>query len=169
LRLDCLSYLQYQGTPVKASRLFAGNEHEEQTKKIADHFNRQVDYYKTVEFDPTIIRHLKENSASAAVASTEELINQSLFAKRDLSQFAVYEEAYHQLIQDIITQQQASTKLILQRTVVKQLFVDGGFSKKRHLYELTRVGFPAAQCFCGFGGSGHFYWHGIGNSPGMER
>ncbi|EOR95143.1 Rhamnulokinase RhaK in alpha-proteobacteria [Arcticibacter svalbardensis MN12-7] len=35
LKKDCLCYISYKGNPVKASRLFAGNEHEQQTKKIS--------------------------------------------------------------------------------------------------------------------------------------
>ncbi len=35
LKQDCLCYMQYQGMPVKASRLFAGQEHEKGVKKIA--------------------------------------------------------------------------------------------------------------------------------------
>src|SRR3569832_107871 len=36
LQQDCLCFLQYQGKLVKASRLFAGNEHEQQVKRIAE-------------------------------------------------------------------------------------------------------------------------------------
>src|SRR6185295_16851853 len=35
LKKDCLCYMDYHGKQVKASRLFAGNEHEQQVKKIA--------------------------------------------------------------------------------------------------------------------------------------
>ena len=38
MQYDCLCYLQYKEKPVKAARLFAGNEHEVQTKKLASHF-----------------------------------------------------------------------------------------------------------------------------------
>src|SRR5690606_6236149 len=40
LKADCLCYMQYQGKPVKASRLFAGHEHEQAVKRIAQHFNQ---------------------------------------------------------------------------------------------------------------------------------
>ena len=48
--------------------------------------------------------------------------------KGDLSGFLNYEEAYHQLISDIIFQQVYSTNLVLENTPVKRIFVDGGFS-----------------------------------------
>ncbi len=147
LQQDCLSYLQYNGTPVKASRLFAGNEHEEQVKKIADHFSQHIDCYRTVKFDAEKIQALKKKVAPADVSDTKEIISKSLFAKRNLSQFVSYEEAYHQLIQDIVTQQKASTKLILQGAAVKQIFVDGGFSKNPVYMNLLAEAFPDFEVF----------------------
>jgi sugar (pentulose or hexulose) kinase len=147
LQQDCLSYLQYNGMPVKASRLFAGNEHEEQVKKIADHFSQHIDCYRTVKFDAEKIKALKKKVAPADVSDTKEIISKSLFAKRNLSQFVSYEEAYHQLIQDIVTQQQASTKLILQGAAVKQIFVDGGFSKNPVYMNLLAEAFPDFEVF----------------------
>ena len=40
LKQDCLCYLSYDGKPVKASRLFAGYEHEQQVKRLAEHFQK---------------------------------------------------------------------------------------------------------------------------------
>ena len=51
LQKDCLCYLSYQGRPVKASRLFAGYEHEQQVKRLADHFHKDPAYANTVAYD----------------------------------------------------------------------------------------------------------------------
>jgi sugar (pentulose or hexulose) kinase len=147
LKHDCLSYLHYQGKPVKASRLFAGNEHEEQVKRIAEYFNENTARYKTVEFDPEVIMALKRKMVPIDITNTIELINQSLFAKRDLSQFESDEEAYHQLMQDIMTQQKVSTELILKGTDVKRIFVDGGFSKNSVYMNLLSAAFPQLEVF----------------------
>ena len=40
LKKDCLCYIGFKGKPVKASRLFAGYEHEQQVQKLAMHFNQ---------------------------------------------------------------------------------------------------------------------------------
>jgi sugar (pentulose or hexulose) kinase len=42
LQQDCLCYLTREGKPVKASRLFAGHEHDEAVKKIAADFGVEV-------------------------------------------------------------------------------------------------------------------------------
>ena len=62
LENDCLCYMHYKGIPVKASRIFAGHEHEIQVKRIADHFNQNHIRYRTIEFDPEIILQLKRHN-----------------------------------------------------------------------------------------------------------
>jgi hypothetical protein len=64
LKDDCLSYLQYQGKPVKASRLFSGYEHEQQVKRIAAHFKTDIIKYRNVPFDAKIIDRLKAKEQS---------------------------------------------------------------------------------------------------------
>ena len=129
LHQDCLCYLSYQGKPVKASRLFAGYEHEQQIKKLAVHFNKAENYYITVNCDTTILKQLHPARSRQVNDDSGAMQQQSAFAERDLQSFASYEYAYHQLIKDIIEQQVKSTKLVLSDTPVKRIFVDGGFSK----------------------------------------
>ena len=147
LKHDCLSFLQYKNKPVKAARLFAGNDHEEQVKRIAEHFHQSVIRYRTMEFDRDIITALKEKFPATDITDTVQLINKSLFAKRDLSLFDSDEEAYHQLMLDIITQQKVSTQFILNGAEVKRMFVDGGFSKNSIYMNLLASSFPDMEVF----------------------
>lgn len=55
LAKDCLCYLQYKGLPVKASRLFAGQEHEDAVKRIAAHFDQSPFFYRDIDFDPETV------------------------------------------------------------------------------------------------------------------
>lgn len=146
LQLDCLCYLHYQGKPVKASRLFAGNEHEEQVKHIAAAFNQSPAKYKTMEFDREVIKRL-QSLPQPDTSNMHDLIYKSLFARRDMAAFATDEEAYHQLITDIITQQKASTELILKGSTVKRIFVDGGFSQNAIYMNLLAQAFPQHEVF----------------------
>jgi sugar (pentulose or hexulose) kinase len=108
LKQDCLCYISYTGNPIKASRLFAGNEHEQEIKKLAELFNQPTDNYKAVDFNITIYKNLIESGT---------LFNAD-----------TYEEAYHQVIFNIIQKQVTSTNLVLHNADVGQIFVDGGFS-----------------------------------------
>lgn len=148
LQCDCLSYMTYQGKPVKASRLFGGNEHEQQVKRIADFFNQNPVHYKTMEYNAQIIAALqKTENVDLKNKPAKDLLKESLFQQRDLSAFSSDEEAYHQLILDIATQQFASTQLVLKGTEVKRIFVDGGFSKNTIYMNLLASFFPKMEVF----------------------
>ncbi len=147
LKHDCLSFLQYKGKPVKAARLFAGNDHEEQVKRLSDYFNDSTVRYETIEFNRETMEVLEKKVPTVEVSDTIQLISRSLFAKRDLSVFYSYEEAYHQLIRDIIIQQKVSTQFILNGTTVKRIFVDGGFSKNSIYMNLLASSFPDMEVF----------------------
>jgi sugar (pentulose or hexulose) kinase len=129
LKQDCLCFISYKGNPVKASRLFAGYEHEQETKRLAVHFSKQKDYFQTVTYDANLLKRIKLQLGSKQSVKDSAMVGASGFSERNLADFASYEEAYHQLIADIIVQQVKSTNLILNGSPVKKIFVDGGFSK----------------------------------------
>lgn len=144
LKDDCLSYLQYQGKPVKASRLFSGYEHEQQVKRIAAHFKTDVIKYRNVAFDPEIISYLK---AKKQLVTQDAKAKTSVFEKRDLSEYHTDIEAYHQLVLDLINLQVFATGLVLKGTPVKRIFVDGGFSKNSVFMHLLALAFPTIEVF----------------------
>ena len=131
LENDCLCYMTYQGKPIKAARLFAGFEHEQQTQNIAKHFNLPSDFYKNIDFDAKIIDLLRGRNREIIRGFTSATVRTaSLFEQRDLNDLETVKVAYHQLILDLMAQQVASTRLVLNdQTPVKRIFVDGGFSK----------------------------------------
>ncbi len=112
LRNDCLCYMSYKGIPVKASRLFAGFEHDEQVKLIASHFHKSPQFYKQVSYEPSIINNSKNISDTLP----------------DPALFKSFEEAYHHLIFNLVKKQSVSSGYIMTKNV-KNIFVDGGFSQ----------------------------------------
>lgn len=121
LRNDCLCYLSYEGKPVKAARLFAGYEHEVQVKRLAQHFDKPADYYKNILLTESLLPK----------QGIEKYYDN--FSDLDIASFPDYETAYHCLMHFIVYAQAKSTKLVLEDTDVKRIFVEGGFSKN-HLY-----------------------------------
>ncbi|MEO6329921.1 MAG: FGGY family carbohydrate kinase [Ginsengibacter sp.] len=145
---DCLCYLSYHGSAVKASRLFAGFEHEQQVNRIAHHFNQTSVKYQCMKFDPEIILKLQTGhklTSNHKIGRT--ILKQSIFAQRDMQSFASDEEAYHQLILDIVTLQLASTQLVIEGTEVTRIFVDGGFSKNAVYMNLLASFFPGHEVY----------------------
>lgn len=146
LNNDCLCYMTYRGNPVKASRLFAGNEHEKETRRIAQHFGLSNGWYKQVNFDASLINGKRFNDIDLNVS---ELISvpEFSFAKRNLDEFDTAAQAYHELVTDIIKCQFYSTALVLKGTDVRRIFVDGGFSKNPVYMNLLAAIFPQQEIY----------------------
>ncbi|MFL5743478.1 MAG: FGGY-family carbohydrate kinase [Niastella sp.] len=149
LQQDCLCYMEYRGKPIKASRLFAGYEHEQQTKRLAAHFNVALDYYKTVAFNADLLSSsaVTAGTGSDSKAAKSAMVQESAFGVRDLNSFANYETAYHQFMADLMTQQVASLNLVLHNSPVKKIFVDGGFSKNPLYMNLLANAFPKHEVY----------------------
>lgn len=135
---DCLCYLDYKGRAIKASRLFSGNEHEKQSKLLAEHFLVQPEHYKKVAFDRKIFARLKGQPVPQ--------LNGLSFAQRDYALYKTYEEAYHQLIFDLVAQQVISTALVINDDT-KRIFVDGGFSKNPVFMNMLAAAFPKLEVY----------------------
>lgn len=144
LQQDCLCYIEYGGNPVKASRLFAGNEHEQQVKRLAEHFSVPADQYKQVAFIPALQQSLQDAGNASLAASG---LTVSAFGQRDLSAFNSYEEAYHQLIFDIMQLQKTATSLVLGHKKVSRIFVDGGFAKNPVYMHMLAATFPDREVY----------------------
>ena len=146
LNCDCLCYISFKGKPVKASRVFTGNEHEQQSKKIMEHFGKPEEFYQNVKYDPVIVSRLKGKCDPVKLSLKSAELVSSSFAHRDLNSFPNAEEAYHQLIIDLVDLQAESTKLVLNDRV-KRIFVDGGFSKNEIYMQLLAAAFPGIEIF----------------------
>jgi len=147
LHEDCLCYLSYEGQPVKASRIFAGYEHEQQVQRLAGFFNKPLTYYTTVNVDPELLKKQKLAIKNLQLMNEGSEPARSAFGKRKLEDFRNYEEAYHQFIVDIVAQQVRSTNLVLRGTGAKRIFVDGGFSKNPIYMYLMAEAFPTLEVY----------------------
>lgn len=131
LQNDVLCFMQMDGKPVKASRLFAGNEHEIQTKRLAKHYTLPAKSHRNVAYDSKWLdifqEQLKKTMPDLQKSNMPFLLN-SGFDQRDLSQFLTFEEAYHQLMVDLMLQQIYSLRLVFDTKPVSKILVDGGFS-----------------------------------------
>jgi sugar (pentulose or hexulose) kinase len=147
LQKDCLSYMTFRGRPMKVSRLFAGYEHEQQVAKLADWFQKKKAAYSQVDFNPEIISLLKKKNTGLDLHISSNLVSASVFAQRNLSAFENFEEAYHQLMMDIMEQQVRSTKLVMPGDSIGRIFVDGGFVKNAVYMQLLAAAFPSIEVY----------------------
>jgi sugar (pentulose or hexulose) kinase len=145
LQCDCLCYLQYQGKPVKASRLFAGHHHDVQVERIARHFHQDKDRYFKLEFDKEKFSRIDTRFDDRQ--ETKEVLQNLGFTTRQLDAFADDIEAYYQLMFDLAVQQYASTQLVIRGTGVTRIFVDGGFCNNSVYMNLLAAFFPQMEVF----------------------
>jgi sugar (pentulose or hexulose) kinase len=137
LKQDCLSYLSYKGKPVKASRLFAGYEHEQQVKRLATHFQKAIDYYQTIEWNAALLNEMQSGNKFSGRS----------FSQVDLGEFTSYEQAYYHLMWNIVQQQTMSTNLVIAGMAVKKIFVDGGFGKNPVYMNLLAKALPGMEVY----------------------
>jgi sugar (pentulose or hexulose) kinase len=142
LKNDCLCYMQYQGKPVKASRLHTGLEHEKQSKRIAEFFSQDVGKYQDIAFNSELINSLRPN-----IRGTDKISDGFSFHKKNLSDFTSDIEAYHHLILDIVRLQYISTRLVMDNSEMKRIFVDGGFSNNSIFMNLLANAFPDQEVY----------------------
>ncbi|MEN9730607.1 MAG: hypothetical protein RLZ91_1725 [Bacteroidota bacterium] len=131
---DVLCYLQPNGKPVKASRLFGGHFHKEQVARMEKHFSGS---YKDLRFSERVFS-LEPLSSS---------VFESAFSTRDLNDFKDLASAYDQFMVDLVGQQIFSLNLLLKDAPVKQLLVDGGFSKNEWYMRLLARAFPSLDVY----------------------
>lgn len=151
LQHDCLQYLTYHGNPVKASRRFIGNAHEEQVKLLADYFQKPHLYYKTVRYDQSLLQSSPGLYTDDVHQQSHNPVGYKLMASvnvnLDPALYASYEAAYHELILQLFRQQLRSIYLAAENDMsdFRTLLVDGGFSKNHIFMTLLKKEFPELE------------------------
>jgi sugar (pentulose or hexulose) kinase len=141
LKNDCLNYIQYNGLPVKASRLFSGHHYEEGISRIATHFNQDAMKYRKLGYEE--VRKKKFGGRKSEVGSQKMIAN----SETSLAGFDDDIDAYYQLMTDIVQQQKVSIGYVLKGTPVTRIFVDGGFSKNSVFMHLLAAAFPKLEVY----------------------
>lgn len=143
LKQDCLNYRSYHGQPVKASRLFTGNEHEKQVGRIAKFFNEPVEKFNRIPYDSQLVSKLRDRTQHGQEVPEDTFI----FQYRALAGFVSSAEAYHQLLMDLVELQKKSIKLIINSENISHIFVDGGFSRNDIFMHLLAKAFPEMEVY----------------------
>jgi len=129
LRRDCLNYMQLDGSPVRAARIFLGNEYTIWTQKLAAHFQKPYESHRHVKPNPEILRKLEQRQGKAFHWESIKWpgMEQAGPAGTNLSAFSSYEEAYHQLVKELAELQVSTLRLAKGKTNARKIYIDGGF------------------------------------------
>jgi sugar (pentulose or hexulose) kinase len=106
-----------------------------------------LNYYTTVSANAELLQKAKQRIEQLQNKEQSIMAGSSAFVNQNLGDFKNYEEAYHQLMADIIIQQMHSTNLVLRGTPVKKIFVDGGFANNSIYMQLLSLSFPEQEIY----------------------
>ena len=122
---DSINYMRINGKPVKATRLFLGNEYKVQVAKLAKQFGVNEDYHRHVKFDQDVYFEIMNDFKY--MFKWESLASENMPTKTEIT-FDKFEHAYHQLMTELVLLQVSSIKDVVGEDEIKRLYVDGGFS-----------------------------------------
>ncbi len=143
LAADCLSYLTFDGQPVKASRIFLGHEHELQVEALTRHFQVPLNAFSVLKFNEDIYQDLIGREMHdrpfypLGMEGTGPMPGKPL-THTDLSAFGSFEEAYMQLVRFLVLWQLVSIDLVDPEHNVENIIVVGGFTKNPTFVEMLK-------------------------------
>lgn len=122
---DALNYMRINGKPVKATRIFLGNEYKLQVAKLDKHFGVDDDYHRTVNFDYDTYFEIIQDFKHCY--KWESITDENMPSKTHIT-YHKYEHAYHQLMTELVQLQIKCIKEALGGDSIARIYVDGGFS-----------------------------------------
>jgi sugar (pentulose or hexulose) kinase len=142
LSQDCLCYMTFDGKPVKASRIFLGNEHELQQRLIASYFQVDQEAYKNIKFNDQLYQEIRISGqfikfAPLGMQGTGPVLPSSPNAT-DLPLLKTFEEAQHHLVRQLVHWQKISIDLLDPGCSIKNIIVVGGFTKSNLFLEIMK-------------------------------
>lgn len=122
---EVINYMRINGKPVKATRMFLGNEYKVQVAKLDKHFGVNDDFHRTVRFNYDTYFKLMQNFKYCY--KWESISDENMPEKTQIP-FDKYEEAYHQLMIELVLIQIKCINEAIGDSNVARIYIDGGFS-----------------------------------------
>lgn len=140
LHNDCLNFMRIDGLPVKASRLFLGNEYSLQLKKMHAHFDKAYGYHRNIAFDQALYQELTADYKHCFKLESIA-IDRAQPEATQLSAFDSFEKAYHQLLIELVELQIEAAQRAIGNTLIHKIYIDGGFADNAIYVELLSAHF----------------------------
>jgi sugar (pentulose or hexulose) kinase len=145
---DCLCYMSITRQPVKSSRLFLGHLHETALKQVCDHFRKSEDYYKKVKADNQLSSILKAKFSGKKAFFQTGPYSRDMKDYIDLYEFSTFEEAYHQLMNELGDLTIEAVNLVLpEMDETENIYITGGFSKSELFQKLITKAYPSKSVY----------------------
>jgi sugar (pentulose or hexulose) kinase len=147
LRRDSLCYMSIQQQQVKSSRLFLGHIHDVNVERLSRYFGVGREFYKTVKTNENKISRLLRNNQGRFFfrqGIPADYIDQSV----DLSRYLTFDEAYHQLMHDLVDLGLESLSLIIPADdETRVVYISGGFARNEIFVRLLASRLPDKKVY----------------------
>lgn len=132
------AYMKIDGSPVKSSRLFLGEEHRLKVEKLIAHFDKPKFYHIGLECNEQVMEgtHIKSKN----YFHWNYLDNHHAPPIDDLD-FPNFETAYYQMIKELIDLLTNQIDMICE-TLPQKIYIDGGFSDNKIFLTLLKKQYP---------------------------
>lgn len=145
---DCLCYMSITRQPVKSSRLFLGHLHETALKYINDHFGKSDDFYKKVKADKQLSVALKSKFNGKKIFFRTGPYSRDLKEYIDMYEFSNFDEAYHQLMNELGVLTVEAINLVLpEMDDTENIYLTGGFSKNELFQNVITGAYPSKAVY----------------------
>ncbi|MBN2482545.1 MAG: hypothetical protein JXB19_12455 [Bacteroidales bacterium] len=148
LKRDTLCYMSVNQKQVKSSRLFMGHMHDVNVKRLAEHFGVDAGSYKKVKPNDALLPGLADAFNGERMFFSREIPEDYIDRSVDLGKFSSFDEAYHQLITDLVSLCMESLELVTaadDRT--KSVFISGGFARNEIFVKLIASALPEKKVY----------------------
>ena len=132
------AYMKIDGSPVKSSRLFLGEEYRLKVQKLIEHFSKPKFYHHGLELEKQLMEEVLKKSKKHF--HWKYLDNKYAPPKDDLG-FPNFEAAYYQLIRELIDLLISKIDIICE-TLPKRIYIDGGFTDNKIFLAFLKRQFP---------------------------
>lgn len=122
---DVINYMRINGKPVKATRMFLGNEYKLQVAKLDEKFGVKDDFHRSVKFNYDTYFEIMQDFKHCF--KWESIYDKDMPEKTHML-YDKYEHAYHQLMIEIVLVQIKYIKEALGKCQISRVYIDGGFS-----------------------------------------
>ena len=131
------AYMKIDGSPVKSSRLFLGEEHRLKVEKLIEYFNKPKFYHRGLELEKQVIEKVLKKSKKHF---HWKYLDNSNAPTDDNIDFPNFEIAYYQLMRELTDLLKVEIDVICE-TLPKRIYVDGGFSDNKIFLALLKKQF----------------------------
>ena len=131
------AYMKIDGSPVKSSRLFLGEEHRLKVEKLIEHFNKPKFHHRGLELEKQVIEEVLKKSKKHF---HWKYLDNSNAPTDDNIDFPNFEIGYYQLMRELTDLLKVEIDVICE-TLPKRIYVDGGFSDNKIFLALLKKQF----------------------------